>query len=561
MPEPSSPSGGWIVTRRGRYDTRSHSPPLTPERRLQVESIELVSGAQNDEMAMSTTFPSCLQFRLLVAVMLTGLAGCAAGPNYSPPDPPSTIGYTRERLRDPSGAAAVKTAQGGSPAQHFATGEDVQGRWWTAFASPALNRLVDEALENNPTLVVAQASLAAAYEEAEAQKGTLLPTLTGHGLASYQEAPNGGLQSPLSNQQRYAYALYTPRASIAYSPDIFGGDRRLIESLEAQAEAKRYELEVTYLTLTTNVVLAAIQEAALRGEIEATNKAVKAQTDILDLYQKEFALGQVAQSEVVQQRANLSVSQLLLPPLEKQLATQRNLITALSGRLPSDEVAQTFTLASLRLPTKLPVSLPSELVEQRPDIRAADALVHSAGAEVGVALANRLPRFSITSDNGGSGITFTKLAQSGGFYSIVGTVSQPLFDAGTLYHKQRAAEDRLTAAQANYKVRVLAAFREVADVLRSLQIDAKAVAAATAAEKATSDSFELTRKERTVGMSNNLQVFLSQQTYLTALVSSAQTKALQYADTAALFQVLGGGWWNRRDVFPPRPGNDFFKFL
>ncbi len=501
--------------------------------------------------------------RWLAATLLisTGLAGCAVGPNYGLPAPPETIGYTKESLREPFGASGIKTAQGGSAAQRFVAGADVQARWWSAFGSPALTRLVDEALAHNPSLDVAQASLAAAYEEAEAQNGTLLPTLTGHALASYQEAPNGGLQSPLVNQQRYTYALYTPRASIAYSPDIFGGDRRLIESLEAQAEAKRYELEVTYLTLTTNVVLAAIQEAALRSEIVATNKVVATQKDILSLYQKEVALGQIARAEVMQQQANLSVSQLLLPPLEKQLAIQRNLLAALAGRLPSDEVAQTFTLASLRLPTKLPVSLPSDLVEQRPDLRAADALVHSAGAEVGVALANRLPRFSITSDDGGSGITFGKLAQSGGFYSIVGTVSQPLFDAGTLYHKQRAAEDRLTAAQANYKVRVLAAFREVADALRSLQIDAKAVAAATAAEKATSNSFELVRKEQTVGISSSLQVFLSQQTYLTALVASARTKADQYADTAALFQVLGGGWWNRRDVAPPRPRNDFFKFL
>ena len=500
--------------------------------------------------------------RLLTASLPAILLGaCAVGPNYAPPAPPDVTGYTKGSLHDPSGAAGIATAQGGGAAQRFTGGADVQGRWWAAFGSPALNRLVDEALAHNPSLDVAQATLAAAYEEAEAQKGTLLPTLTGNGLASYQRAPNGGLQSPLLDQQRYTYALYTPKASIAYTPDIFGGDRRLIESLEAQAEARRYELEVTYLTLTTNVVLAAIQEAALRAQVEATQKVVAAQTEILTLYRKEVALGQIAQSDVTQQQANLSISQLLLPPLEKQLAVQRNLLTALVGRVPSDEIAQSFTLASLRLPTKLPVSLPSDLVAQRPDVRAADALVHSAGAEVGVALANRLPRFSITSDNGGSGITFGKLAQSGSFYSIVGSASQPLFDAGTLYHKQRAAEDRLAAAEANYKLRVLTAFREVADVLRSLQIDGKAVAAASAAEKATSDSFGLIRKERTAGMANSLQVFLAQQTYLTALVSSAQTRAVQYADTAALFQVLGGGWWNRRDVASPRPGGDFFKFL
>ena len=264
---------------------------------------------------------------------------------------------------------------------------------------------------------------------------------------------------------------------------------------------------------------------------------------------------------MVQQQAAVAVSQLLLPPLEKALARQRNLLAALAGRLPSEAVDATFTLSSLRLPTRLPVSLPSQLVEQRPDVRAADALVHEAGAALGVAVANRLPQFNITSNAGASGISFAKLASSGGFYSIIGTVSQPLFDAGTLYHRQRAAQDRLDAAEARHKEVVIRAFQNVADVLRALQIDGKAVAAATAAEKSTASSFDLIRKERTVGAANSLQVLIAQQAYLSALITAARNRAAQYADTAALFQALGGGWGQRDDVRPPRPGGDFLKVL
>ena len=417
----------------------------------------------------------------MALVFSLGLGGCLAGPDYHPPVPPVASGYGPGTARDPSAAAGLRTAQGGSAQQHFVAGGEVSGHWWTAFGSPALDRLVEEALARNPTLEVAQATLAAANEDVLAQAGTLLPSATLHGLASERRDPNGGLQSVLNNQQQYRYALFTPRVAISYAPDIFGSNRRLIEQLEARAEARRFELEAAYVTLATNVVLAAIEEAALRGEIAATNRVIAAQNDVLELYRKELALGAIPQSELVQQQAAVAVSQLLLPPLEKALARQRNLLAALAGRLPSEAVDATFTLSSLRLPTRLPVALPSQLVEQRPDVRAADALVHEAGAALGVAVANRLPQFNITSNDGASGISFAKLASSGGFYSIIGTVSQPLFDAGTLYHRQRAAQDRLDAAEARHKEVVIRAFQNVADVLRALQIDGKAVAAATAA--------------------------------------------------------------------------------
>ncbi|MGU3538947.1 efflux transporter outer membrane subunit [Methylobacterium sp. A54F] len=498
-----------------------------------------------------------------LALGLTGgLSACAVGPNFLPPADPPVSRYTREPLANPSAADNVRTVHGGSADQSFVSGADIPGQWWTLFRSKALNRLVAEALANNPNLEAAQASLRIARQNVEAQRGTLFPTVTAVPQIAEQKAPGLSLQSPLLDQTNYFYSLYTPQVTVAYNPDVFGGNRRQIESLEAQAENQRFQLEASYLSLTANVVAAAIQEAALRAQIDATKRVIQAQTELLQLYNKQLALGQISGSDVVQQQAALSLSQQLLPPLEKQLAQQRNLLTALAGRLPSEEVAETFTLASLRLPTKLPVSLPSRLVQQRPDVKAAEALVQQASAGVGVAVANRLPQFAITATGGASAVRLAQLANPGaGFFTIIGAVTQPIFDAGTLYRRQRAAEEGLTQAQAQYRAVVITAFQNVADALRALQSDARAVAAAAAAEKATGESLELIRKQYTAGAVNGTQVLIAQQGYLSALVTSAGARATQYADTAALFTALGGGWWNRVDVAPPPPEPDPAKFL
>ena len=504
--------------------------------------------------------------RLRAGAALLGLCGflgaCAVGPNYLAPADPPVSRYTREPLANPSAADALTTRQGGSADQSFVGGADIPGQWWTLFRSKALNRLVEEALANNPNLEAAQASLRIAQQNVLAQKGTLFPTVTANPQAQGSRAPGLDLQSPLQNQNQFLYSLYTPQVLVAFNPDVFGGNRRQIESLEAQAENQRFQLEAAYLSLTANVVAAAIQEASLRAQIDATKRVIQAQTEVLELYNKQLRLGQIAGADVVQQQAQLSLSQQLLPPLEKQLAQQRNLLTALAGRLPSEEVGQTFTLASLRLPTKLPVSLPSRLVQQRPDVKAAETLVQQASANVGVAVANRLPQFSITAAGGSSAVRLAQLANPGaGFFTIIGQATAPIFDAGTLYRRQRASEEALTQAQAQYRATVIAAFQNVADVLRALQADARAVAAASAAEKATGESLELIRKQYAAGAVNSTQVLVAQQGYLSALVTSAGARATQYADTAALFQALGGGWWNRMDVATPPPETDPAKFL
>ena len=502
------------------------------------------------------------RFLALLAGLASALGGCAVGPDFLPPADPKVSGYTRERLRDPRAAKGLSTTEGGSADQDFVKGADIPGQWWTLFRSKPLNRLVEEALANNPTLDAAQASLRMARENILAQKGTLFPQVGFNGLASYQKAPGGDLQSPLSNQRDLTYSLFTPQVQVSFVPDVFGGNRRQIEALEAQAETQRFQLEAAYLTLTANVVLAAIQEASLRAQIDATKKVIQAQTEILNVYNKQLSLGQIAGADVIQQQAQLSVSQQLLPPLEKALAQQRNLLTALVGRLPSNEVSQTFTLDSLRLPTKLPVSLPSQLVQQRPDVKAAEAQVQAASAGIGVAVANRLPQFNISAAGGSSAVRIAQLASSAAFfYSVVGTIAQPLFDAGTLYRRQRASEEALNLAQAQYRQVVITAFQNVADVLRALQSDADAVAAATAAEKATGESVALIRRQFEAGAVNSAQLLFGQQAFLSALVTSATARANQYADTVALFQALGGGWWNRVDVKRPRLETDPAPFL
>jgi len=553
------------ATQAGESVVDAHAVALTPAAHHRLYGRRSPGGIGLTMRRTTKASGAALRTAGVAAVLaaLPGLlGGCMVGPDFVPPTEPPVTRYTREPLANPTATDTVTTRQGGSADQNFIAGADVPGQWWTLFHSGPLNRLVEEALANNPNLDAAQAALRIAQQNVEAQRGTLFPVVTANGLGSRQKVPGGALQSPLNDQRQLFYSLYTPQVTVSFTPDVFGGNQRQIESLEAQAENQRFQLEAAYLSLTANVVLAAIQEASLRAQIDATKRVIQAQTEVLTLYNKQLSLGQIAGADVVVQQAALSVSMQLLPPLEKQLAIQRNLLTALVGRFPSEEISQTFTLASLRLPTRLPVSLPSNLVQQRPDVKAAEANVMQASALVGVAVANRLPQFNITANGGSSAVKIAQLASSAAtFYGIVGTVAQPIFDAGTLFRRQRAAEETLDQAQAQYRAVVIGAFQNVADALRALQSDAQAVAAAAAAEKATSQSLDLIRKQYTAGAINSTQVLIAQQSYLSAIVTSAAARANQYADTAALFQALGGGWWNRNDVRPPKRERDPAPFL
>jgi len=478
----------------------------------------------------------------LVILVLAG--GCAVGPNFRRPAPPAASGYTPDPLPVETGSAPGP----GGAAQRFIAGRDIPGQWWTLFHSRPLNTLIEQSLKANPTLTAAQAALRQARENVYAQQGAYYPQIGAGFTASRNLTPLGAL-SPASASGSPYYSLITPQLNVSFVPDIFGANYRAVESLKAQEENQRFMLEATYLTLTSNVVAAAVQEASLRGQIAATEQTIQIETNLLGILHKQLDLGQVAGADVAAQEAALAQAQQALPPLQKQLAQQRDLLTELAGRVPSDEVAERFELAMLDLPLDLPVSLPAKLVDQRPDVRAAEAAMHAASAEIGVAVAARLPQISLTGQVGGSSNEFSRLFTPGNnFWTIAAGVTQPIFQGGTLLHKQRAAEAGFEQAAAQYRNTVLTAMQNVADALHALQSDADALRAAVAAEQAAGRSLAITRSQLQLGQIAYLALLNAEQTYQQARLALVQAQANRLADTAALFQALGGGWWNRPDV-------------
>ncbi|GGF06436.1 histidine kinase [Aliidongia dinghuensis] len=478
------------------------------------------------------------------AIVALLLSGCAVGPDFTPPPAPDVKGYAKE----PLAPETVSVAAPAGASQRFVGDMDIPGQWWTLFHSPALNALIEQALKTNHDLTAAQAALRQAEENEKATAASFFPTVEGNYSASRQKNALGTLAATLFNNQPI-FSLHTAQLTISYTPDVFGGTRRAVESAMAQAEQQRFELEATYLTLTSNLVAAAVQEASLRGQIAATGRLVAIERELTDLFHRQRALGQVADADILVQEAALAQTEATLPPLEKQLAQQRDLVTALCGRLPSNEPEQTFELASLDLPVELPVSLPSNLVEQRPDVRAAEENLHAATAEVGVAIAAMLPQFSISGFSGTAATDIAKLFTPGnGFWGITGGVDQTFFDGGALLHKRRGADAAMDQAAEQYQSTVVAAFQNVADALHAVKSDADALKAQVAAEQAAERSLDLVRKELPLGQVSHLTVLNAEQIYQQAVIARVQAQAARLADTAALFQALGGGWWNRRDV-------------
>ena len=476
---------------------------------------------------------------LAVAVFLSG---CAVGPDFKRPDAPDINGYTREPL--PANTAAAGVA--GGEEQRFMGDRDIPAQWWALFRSPPLNALIQKALKNNPSAQAAQASLRQAQELLYAQQGSYYPTVQAS-LSSSRQRASAALSPPLSSADTL-FNLHTAQVTVGYVPDVFGGLRRQMESLEAQANAQRFLLEAAYLTLTSNVVAAAIQEAGLRSQIAAAKDIVEVNTKSLGLLRRQFAAGFVAGLDVAAQEAALAQAEQALPPLRKQLEQTRNLLSALSGRFPAGS-EERFELAELTLPDELPVSLPSKLVAQRPDVRAAEEQLHAASAEIGVAIANMLPQFTISAAKGGTATAFSQMFYDGNpFWSVAGSVTQTLFAGGALVHRKRAAEAAFDQAEAQYRSTVIAAFQNVADALYALQADADALRAAVNSQRAAKVSLDLVTRQLQVGQVNYLALLGAQQTYQQAAIALAQARANRFADTAALFQALGGGWWNRSDT-------------
>jgi NodT family efflux transporter outer membrane factor (OMF) lipoprotein len=347
-------------------------------------------------------------------------------------------------------------------------------------------------------------------------------------------------------QQNPYYNLFTAQLSLTYTPDVFGGSRRAIEITQAQAEGMRFQLEATYLTLSSNVVVTAVQEAALRAQIAATERLLAVQQELTRTVEGQKGLGTASQLDLFAQQAAEAQTRASLPPLTKQLAQTRDALTALLGRLPAQEPAATFRLEDLTLPEELPVSIPSRLIEQRPDVRQAEANLHAASAAVGVAIADMLPQFSLSAQTGSTALQISQLFTSyTGFWGAGASLTQTLFDAGALLHRKRAADAVLDEAGAQYRSAVILACQNVADTLHALKADAETLNAAVAAEQAAAGAFEIARQQRTLGTISTVALLNAEQTYQQALLTTVQARANRYADTAALFQALGGGWWNR----------------
>jgi NodT family efflux transporter outer membrane factor (OMF) lipoprotein len=428
--------------------------------------------------------------------------------------------------------------------QHFATGRQVAGAWWTLFHSRSLDNLIQAAITNNSDLKAAQAALRVAQETQRAQRGSFFPSAT-LGLSASRNR-GSTLLAPVPASNALLYDLFTPEVSVSYTPDVFGLNRRTAESLAAQSQSARFQMVATYNTIVGNVVVTAIQLAALDAQINATRKLVAMNRRMVNILKFQFKKGYASGVDYAAQKAQLAEAAGTLPPLQKQRAQLHDLLAVLVGRYPAQRSKFGITLASLALPARIPLSLPSQLVRQRPDVRQAEANLHAASAQVGVAIANMLPNIQLTASAGNAAIGFNNLFTPGtDFWDLGAGLTAPIFEGGTLLHQERAARAAYQEAAAQYRSTVLTAFQNVADTLAALQQDARALRAAAATQRAATTTFRLVRRQEKDGYANTLALLNAEQAYQQAQINLVQAEANRFADTAALFQALGGGWWNR----------------
>ena len=480
---------------------------------------------------------------LLAALASLVSASCAVGPNFKRPAAPDVADYTASPLQTTVATANVS----GGEAQRFAKGGDISAEWWALFHSQALNDLIDHALTNNHDLKSAQAALAVARENFLAQRGVYYPSVTADFSATRQR--QSGQIAPALNSNAFLYNLFTPQVTVSYVPDVFGLNRRTVESLAAQEQGVRFQMIAAFTTLTSNVVVTAIQEASLQLQIDATRELIAINTRMVNILQYQFAKGYASRLDLAAQESQLAQVAATMPPLLKQSAQLHDLLAVLAGRFPNQATDEKFTLSGLQLPQDLPVSLPSALVSQRPDVLQAEANLRDASARIGIAVANRLPNIVLTANAGSSAAAMDQLFTSGtGFWAVGAEVTAPIFQGGMLLHQERAAKAAFNQAAEQYRSTVLTAFQNVADTLTALQQDADALKSAAAAADAARVTLDLAQRQLQDGYSNHLALLNAEQAYQQARINLVQAQSNRYVDTAALFQALGGGWWHRTDL-------------
>jgi NodT family efflux transporter outer membrane factor (OMF) lipoprotein len=473
---------------------------------------------------------SPLACRVRLAVAAAGLlAACSSvGPDYQRPalDLPSTV---------------LPAADAGAAPERLAASAGPDAQWWRDFHAPALDALIARSLREHPGIAAGQAALQQAAALVRAQQGVTAPQLQAAYGATRQKTA-AVLASPLSSADDI-FNLHTLQLNLSYTPDVFGTNRRAIEGLEAGLATQQALLDGTRLSLAGSVAVAAIAEATLRAQREALNELLGIQRDLLARTRVLQAAGQLAEADVAAQEAALAALDAQAPGLERQFGQTRDLLKALVGAWPDEVLASRFELRDLTLPEALPLTLPSELLVRRPDLRAAEAQLKAASAALGVAAAARLPSLALgVNAYGQAGNRIADLFRSAGnFWALAGGVTQPLFDGGTLRARESAARAAYDQAAALYRETVISAFQNVADVLIALHADADGARTAQRAEQAARRSYDIAQRQFALGDLSGLALAQTQQAWLQARTQSALAEAARLSDGVALYVALGGG--------------------
>ncbi|HET6724958.1 MAG TPA: efflux transporter outer membrane subunit [Gammaproteobacteria bacterium] len=476
----------------------------------------------------------------LALATAVGLAGCAVGPDFHPPQPPAVKSYTGRPLGE-----TVSTPGHGGEAQRFVLGGKIAADWWQVFHSSQLSGLIEKSLAQSPTLQAAQARLEGAEANLDVVQGGLYPQFDANLSATRQKFSGAQFGGGLGGAS--IFNLYGASLTASYDLDVFGGTRRGVEAQAAQVEYQRNQLRAAYLTLVGNVVGTAINAASFKAQLDATQAILDAEQRQLSLVKDQEQAGAVPLSDVLQARAQLAATRTRIAPLRQQWAQSQHQLAILAGIFPGNWKPIDFEIANLQLPPTLPVVVPSELVRRRPDILAAENLLHAASANVGVATANLYPHISLSGSYGSQAVEAGNLFNAGNaIWNIGVSLLQPLFHGGALHAQKRAAVASYKEALANYRQTVLTAFGQVADVLRALETDAASLKAQQTALDSAEKSLNLAQVQYKAGAASFLTVLTSIQQYQQAQLGYVQALAQRYQDTAQLFNALGGGWWNSK---------------
>ncbi|WP_213035541.1 efflux transporter outer membrane subunit [Candidatus Nitrotoga fabula] len=481
-------------------------------------------------------FTGCLRTGLMMGCLLF-LYGCInVGPDFKRPDPPDVAGYTAQKLPEKTESAPVKLGM----AQRFVTRKNVEAEWWKSFGSAKLDALIEQALLASPTLEAAQATLQQARQTYAAQRGaTLFPQVSAKLSAQRQEF-NPAIFGQQGNSK--IFDLYNAGVTVGYNFDLFGGNRRTLESLAAQADYQRYQFEGARLALAANIVTTAISQAQLAEQIKATTSILADEEKQLEITRQRFKLGAVPRNDEFALVTQVEQTRASIPLLRTSLEKTGNLLAVLVGQPPGAAQMPKFFLSDFKLPTELPVVVPSGLVRQRPDIQASEALLHAANARHGAVVSTIYPKIDLSGN-----LSSLAVATSGLFgaesliWSIVGQAVQPLINFG-YKDEVRAAESGYQAAAANYRQTLLQAFRNVADVLYTLDNDAQVLQARATARTSAQASLMITRQQFSLGGVGYLPLLIAQIQARNAEINLISAQAQRLTDTAALYQAMGGGW-------------------